>query len=68
MVDPRTIFPVRLEEQLQRAGLLDRDVAEVLAVDIAAVDSWLEGNDFPCPRTFGRLLILLGVNRDDLLT
>jgi hypothetical protein len=66
--DPRDIFPVRLEDQLQRAGLTNDDVAKVLALDVAEVDEWLDGTDFPCPRKFERLQILLGVTRDGLLT
>lgn len=68
MVDPREVFPGRLEQRLQMAGLLDVEVAEVLDVPLAAVESWLDGSGFPCPRTFGRLLILLGISRDELLT
>lgn len=65
--DPRDVLPDRLAYWLSKRQMTASQLAWIIDVNPKAVDAWIDGLDFPCPRHMERLRVALSVTREELL-
>ncbi len=57
----------KMKEYRKKAGLTQKDLAELMGVTQSSVSAWETGNNDPCLKKLLRLAELLGCRPEDLI-